>query len=51
MVIPVGPAYGMQEMYRVAKDEQGKVSEKRLYGVTFVPLIRRANASRHQSEI
>lgn len=39
MVIPIGPAYGDQTLYRVDKDPEGDVSTQALLAVRFVPLI------------
>lgn len=48
MMIPVGPAYGPQEMFRIIKDDQGHIVEKKaLYGVTYVPLIRSSAQFQH----
>ena len=33
MFVPVGPDGGSQAVYQVDKDEQGNVTEKRLFGV------------------
>jgi len=37
MVIPVGPAFGHQELLLIEKDERGRVHEKSMLGVAFVP--------------
>lgn len=39
MVIPVGPNIGEQTLILVVKDESGKIWERRLFGVRFVPLV------------
>ena len=41
MVIPVGSSHGMQNLFVVAKDAEGRVVAKRTIGVRFVPLTRR----------
>ena len=38
MVIPVGPENGSQEIYLVDKDNNGKVTQKSILGVRYVPL-------------
>jgi len=38
MVIPVGPQGGDQSLDLVEKDQDGRVSRKRLFGVIYVPL-------------
>ncbi len=40
MVIPVGPAYGHQELIVVEKGEDGSVQTTDILGVAFVPLTR-----------
>lgn len=39
MIIPVGAAQGEQKLVRVEKDAKGKVTEKPLIAVRFVPLV------------
>ena len=39
MVVPVGPAYGKQDLRLVERDKAGRVSSRRLCGVRFVPLV------------
>jgi len=39
MVIPVGPAYGGQDLLAVAKDESGEISERPVLPVAFVPFV------------
>jgi len=38
MILPVGPAFGTQDLRLVTKDEEGKIRSKSLYAVRFVPL-------------
>ena len=38
MVIPVGPENGSQEIYLVDKDNGGKVTQRYILGVRYVPL-------------
>jgi protein-L-isoaspartate(D-aspartate) O-methyltransferase len=40
MVIPVGPIGGIQELWRINKDEDGAISTSSLGGVRFVPFTR-----------
>ncbi len=40
MIIPVGPQYGAQNIVEVVKDASGKVSQKPLLGVRYVPLVK-----------
>jgi len=40
MVIPVGPAYGFQELVVVEKRASGEIEMRSLLGVAFVPLTR-----------
>ena len=40
LVIPVGPAYGYQELMVVEKSPAGEVRERIVLGVAFVPLTR-----------
>jgi protein-L-isoaspartate(D-aspartate) O-methyltransferase len=39
MVIPVGEPYMDQELILVNRDKHGKVTEKSILGVVFVPLV------------
>lgn len=39
MVIPVGPAYGYQELMLVTRDAKGKTRTRKILGVAFVPLV------------
>lgn len=39
MVIPVGPAYGYQELICLTRDAEGNVNQRNILGVAFVPLI------------
>ena len=41
LVIPVGGRWATQNLLLVEKDESGKVAERRLLPVAFVPLTRR----------
>lgn len=41
MVIPVGPSFATQELKVITKDEQGRLSERTIIGVRFVPLTRK----------
>ncbi|KAI0322927.1 protein-L-isoaspartate O-methyltransferase [Amylostereum chailletii] len=43
MFVPVGPDGGPQEVFQVDKDADGRVEEKRLFGVMYVPLTDRKN--------
>jgi protein-L-isoaspartate(D-aspartate) O-methyltransferase len=38
MILPVGPAFGTQDLRLVTKDEKGRVRSRSLYDVRFVPL-------------
>jgi protein-L-isoaspartate(D-aspartate) O-methyltransferase len=38
MVLPVGPAFAVQDLRRITKDERGRVRSRSLYAVRFVPL-------------
>jgi protein-L-isoaspartate(D-aspartate) O-methyltransferase len=38
MILPVGPAFGTQDLQLVTKDEKGRVRTRSLYAVRFVPL-------------
>jgi len=38
LILPVGPAFGTQDLTLVTKDEKGVVRTKSLFGVRFVPL-------------
>ncbi len=38
MVIPIGPEYGEQELFMIDKDENGKVHQKVVMSVKYVPL-------------
>ncbi len=40
MVIPVGGAYGIQDLIVVTKDAEGKVSRESMMPVRFVPMLR-----------
>lgn len=40
MVIPVGPAYGSQDLLVVTKDESGEITERPVLPVAFVPFVR-----------
>ncbi|MEJ2310409.1 MAG: protein-L-isoaspartate(D-aspartate) O-methyltransferase [Gammaproteobacteria bacterium] len=40
LVIPVGPRWGYQSLVLVEKDADGKVHEKNVLGVAFVPLVK-----------
>jgi len=48
LVIPVGEAYGQQELMLVEKDRKGKVASRPLLGVAFVPLTRDQGESLHE---
>ncbi len=39
MVIPIGQAYGYQELILVEKDERGGIQTQDILGVSFVPLV------------
>jgi protein-L-isoaspartate(D-aspartate) O-methyltransferase len=39
MVIPLGQAYGFQDLFLVTKDADGAVHEKAMFPVAFVPLV------------
>jgi protein-L-isoaspartate(D-aspartate) O-methyltransferase len=39
MVIPVGSAYGVQNLSRVAKEDEGRISSQSLLPVRFVPML------------
>jgi protein-L-isoaspartate(D-aspartate) O-methyltransferase len=42
MILPVGPQHGNQEMVRVTKDEDGKVTVEPMgMGVMYVPLVKK----------
>ena len=41
LVIPVGRQFMPQELVLVEKDDVGKISEERILGVSFVPLVNR----------
>lgn len=41
MVIPVGPEHGEQYLMQIDKDADGKVTESKLFGVRYVPLVNR----------
>ncbi|KZV67822.1 Pcmt1-prov protein [Peniophora sp. CONT] len=41
MFIPVGPDGGSQAVFQVDKDDEGNVTEKKLFGVMYVPLTDR----------
>lgn len=43
MFLPVEENWGNQYMWRVEKDNEGKVTKERLFGVLFVPLTDRRN--------
>lgn len=38
MVCPIGPEHGEQYLEQFDKDLDGKIQQKRLYGVRYVPL-------------
>ena len=38
LILPVGPAFGTQDLRLVTKDEKGRVRSRSLYAVRFVPL-------------
>jgi len=38
LILPVGPAFGTQDLRLVTKDEDGKIRSRSLYAVRFVPL-------------
>lgn len=40
IIIPVGDRNGIQELFRVTKDRQGKISKESMIPVRFVPLVR-----------
>jgi protein-L-isoaspartate(D-aspartate) O-methyltransferase len=46
LVIPVGPAYGHQELLTVTKQPDGHVETKDILGVAFVPLTRKKPAEK-----
>jgi protein-L-isoaspartate(D-aspartate) O-methyltransferase len=39
MVLPLGPHHGTQQLIRIRKEENGAISEEKLIGVRFVPLL------------
>jgi len=39
MIIPIGPQHGDQYLVKIDKDESGKVTSERLFGVRYVPLV------------
>jgi len=41
MVIPVGSAFGVQELVVVDKDNRGKITKRSVMAVRFVPMLRR----------
>mmetsp|Transcript_17578 Transcript_17578/g.42901 ORF Transcript_17578/g.42901 Transcript_17578/m.42901 type:complete len:329 (-) Transcript_17578:128-1114(-) len=43
MLIPVGPQGSSQSFLQVDKDRDGKIHVKNLFGVVYVPLVRRRN--------
>ena len=40
MVIPVGPANAVQQLRLITKDRRGRLSERTIVPVAFVPLTR-----------
>ena len=41
MVIPVGPEGGDQYLMQIDKDANGEVTQRRVMGVRYVPLVRK----------
>jgi len=41
MIIPIGPAYGEQELRLITKDAAGAITSATILPVAFVPLVRR----------
>lgn len=39
IVIPVGPPFGFQQLFVLEKDADGKVTQRSIMGVRFVPLV------------
>lgn len=46
LIIPVGPEHGDQVLLQVDKDAAGRVSERELFGVRYVPLTSREAQTR-----
>lgn len=43
MIIPVGPQFGDQYLMQVDKDKNGKITQKKILGVRYVPLVNPEN--------
>mmetsp|Transcript_1313 Transcript_1313/g.1498 ORF Transcript_1313/g.1498 Transcript_1313/m.1498 type:complete len:144 (-) Transcript_1313:60-491(-) len=40
LIVPLGPAGGVQTFVQIDKDKHGHISQRELFGVSYVPLVK-----------